>query len=207
MMSLLNRLAGLALAVVVSTTGALAQDEDGSYQILRDEGLDWLLPVESCPADLIPEQSVTFDIDRRSCEDHLAECVDACRTRDAERCYTSASTHEALGNEAHADGLYQQACRLGATNACTNFAARMRSIGSGDEACIANTFFETCEREDPWGCAMASVVVWQAEGVSQDGERARAFAEKTCAIEADLGACSLAGDILAEIDESETGDE
>lgn len=197
----------LAVLTLVFAPVAMAQDDLSAEETLRSEGLDWLLPISDCPMDIRSEKAVEIDVDRRSCEDHLSKCVDQCRQGDAERCYTAGLSHERLENEAHADALYQEACRSGVAIACVNFAARMRSSGTGEERCIANTFFAECERDSLWGCAMSSLVVWQEEGVEEDPDLASEYARKTCALDPDHAACQLAEEILAEIETPEVSNE
>jgi len=194
-------IAVLALALIASD--AVAQELDQFNEDLQSYGLTWLSPLDKCPFNIIPDSSDAISKDLETCEQHLSKCVDECRLGNAERCFSAAETHEALRNEARAHALYAQSCKLGVSLGCTNYAARLRYREQGDDVCIANTFFEMCSRNDIWGCAMSSVVSWQAEGVTQDAAKAESYAEKACNIDTEHDACLLAQDILSEVRQPE----
>lgn len=187
-----------ALCAVSFCNFASAQDAYSPEDELRAEGLDWLLPLVECTSDLLPKAWVGLNYDRRTCEDYLSACVLRCESGDASQCFIAGLTHQSLGNGAHADGLFQRACKLGGAGGCTNLAATDRANGVGDEMCIANTFFGACDGGDAWACSMSGVVLWDGEGVETDRERAKKYFDKSCAISPDFAACDFAKEVLAE---------
>lgn len=187
--------------------GAHAQSLQEMDADVKRFDLSWLDPIESCPSDLIDRSSKEISPDYESCEQGLSECVEQCRRGDEEKCFSAAATHELLENDARAHALYARACKLGVDSGCTNFAARLRYREQGDELCISNTFLKMCNRNEAWGCAMSSVVVWQGEGLEIDAAQATAYVNKTCEIDPDSDACDLAKEIQIEIEGSGSADE
>jgi hypothetical protein len=185
----------------VVSSGSRAQDilSQSHEEDLRVDGLDWLLPLAECAPDVYAEQSQVSDVDEDLCEADLAKCVEECRNNNAKLCFSAAYEYERRKNYAHAHALFQRSCEFGITTACTNLASHQRAHGESSDACIANAFFEACERNDEWGCVMSSIVVWQEEGVEPDPAKARRYAEKVCSLDSDHEACSLAERVLADI--------
>jgi hypothetical protein len=202
MMSSLKMLFSLALCAGLFGNFANAQDGFSREDALREEGLDWLLPFSECTSDLLPETWVDLDYDRRACEDHLSACVANCESGDASQCFIAALTHQSLGNDAHGDGLFQRACKLGGAAGCTNLAATYRANGLSDEVCIANTFFGACDGGDAWACTMSGVVLWDGEGVETDRQRAKSYFDQSCTIDPDFAACDFAKEVVAEAEEA-----
>jgi len=188
----------MALLTIVA-----AQETDLREQVLRDEGLDWLLPFVVCPRELLPDTLTEFDYDRRVCENHLTKCVENCRGGDGGQCFIAALTHQQLENDAHADGLFQQACEKGMAAGCTNIAASLRVNNGGDQKCVADTFVAACRGGDAWGCTMSGLVYWDGEGVAVDRKKAKSYFDQSCSIDADFEACNYGKSIIAEDSEGD----
>lgn len=188
----------LVLFIAGFVTNSSAQTIADLTEILEDEGLEWLTPIPSCPADLMQDKNIKVQPEYRSCQDYLGKCVEDCQKGNPERCFTAAVTHQSLENDGHALSLFGKACALGVAVGCTNLAASLRFGDVGSGTCNAKTFEKTCALNEPWGCAMSAVIVANGEGVPRDQQKAKNYAERTCALSPDSDPCDLANDVIAD---------
>ena len=88
-------------------------------------------------------------------------CRLKCRTGDERSCIGLGYAANASGADDEARGFYEKACRLGAANGCTNYAATVWASKSTDAelTCARRTFERACTAKEPFACGMVGRIM------------------------------------------------
>ena len=84
-----------------------------------------------------------------------------CKTGDERSCIGLGYAANASGADDEARGFYEKACRLGAANGCTNYAATVWAGKSTDSelTCARRTFERACTAKEPFACGMVGRIM------------------------------------------------
>lgn len=157
---------------------------------------DWLFPFTECPVKVISRvESRVYHL-AENCTTNPEKCLEDCRNNNGSACYGLALLLQEQEVETkYYQALFLRSCKLGITSGCTNRAAGMLHLeenSDSDFECIAETFAKTCDREDPWGCTMRGLVLFQGIGCDRNIEAALEILPKACEKNLDDPACQYA---------------
>jgi uncharacterized protein len=139
-------------------------------------------PGKSCAADRIPALRRGYLL-RKDCAPDTTVCLDACRTGDADACFTLAiNAQRANAPSAESTALFEQACQLGLATGCTNWGA---GLWAGDSrnikvSCLRRIFARSCEARDVFGCAMVGRMTLEYARTPEAIAKGKAELEDAC---------------------------
>lgn len=175
-----------------------------TYKILEAKP-NWLFSeIDFCKLDVFPKTVNEKGYLPNSCNKDATVCLNNCKNNDGRACYTLAVLIQMKKSpeQDYSEALFLRACKLGVISGCTNRAARIMNDKPDDEKtvkCAVDTFEKTCEKDDPWGCAMFGFALYLGKGRPQDLEKALKILPKACKFGEIDEACQMANQIIDEI--------
>ena len=181
---------------------------EGVYKSLTEKP-KWLFTDDVCPFDLIPNFEKEVKYLSKGCAENANICLKNCKNNDGNACYSLALlVQEKKGlMQNYSEVLFLRSCKLGIVSGCTNRAAAILNLTPEDERsvkCAANTFEKTCEKDDPWGCTMFGMMLYQGQGRPKDNEKALIVLSKSCKYGDEDEACQTAKKLIEEIKSAQT---
>lgn len=167
----------------------------------------WLFDGVACPMEIFPVQETKLNYRIESCGENPATCLNNCKNNDGNSCYALAlliQQKKGLDQD-NSEALFLRACKLGMISGCTNRAAKL--FDSEDEktvTCAAKTFEKTCEKNDPWGCAMYGLALSLGAGIPQNNQKALEVLKQPCKYKEEHDSCQAAKNLIEKIKESQT---
>lgn len=138
-------------------------------------------PSEACIADSLGALRNPESVP--DCAKPDATCEARCGAGSADHCLGLAYIAEKNSSKAAEAGrLYQRACRLGSTNACTNYAAGIwvRDHTQAELDCALRTFEKICEARDHFACGMVGRERLNRAKTGEDFAATRQYLEQAC---------------------------
>jgi hypothetical protein len=166
---------------------------------------EWLFSgADACPAEVIPETEKKIKYQGEGCANNPESCLEKCKADDGNACYALALfLQEQKGaDDKNPEPLFLRSCRLGIISGCTNRAAVISNQEIADaqaRKCAADTFENTCARDDAWGCTMYGGALAFGDGREENKKEALKFLAKACQYTSsdESPACKYARDIEA----------
>ena len=93
------------------------------------------------------------------------------------------------------EALFARACRLGHASGCTNRGAGLSYADPSDPdaaVCYIALYQASCDGDDPWGCTMLGLELFEGRHIEQDYDEAIKVMSKSCKFGEDDPACSAA---------------
>ncbi len=173
-------------------------DPSAFAQSLDRERPAWLYKeLEACPADHPGFKTVNKGYSEGFCIDNEDKCLKDCKQSDAIACYSLALGIQRRDEQMSDlyEALFARACRLGHASGCTNRGAGLshRDPSDPDAAvCYIALYKAACLSDDPWGCTMLGLKLFEGEHIEQDYDEAIKVMSKSCKFGEDDPACSAA---------------
>ena len=175
-------------------------DEKKIQTDLYVKGMNWLLPINHCPADVAGKETPKGQYNFDRCVDNLSQCMAKCKKGYGWSCMNAALVSQKLERRTIANALFSRSCELGVASGCTNRAAGMSAARYENQACIKNTFRVACELDDAWGCTKYGAHVLESRGEERDTKKARQALEKACTLHDNSQPCRQAKALIVELE-------
>ena len=138
-------------------------------------------PKSACFVDEMPTRMTNHWLVRPECTPTNLACRWRCLRGDEDACFNRAIAIERTSaGEAEATELFAQACRLGLTLGCTNWAAHRWSSQQGDWRCTNHVFSRTCAFKEPLACGMVGRMTMDKGGTPSDMARGKVQLQSAC---------------------------
>jgi hypothetical protein len=132
----------------------------------------------ACFVDEMPTRMTNRWLVRRECTPTNLACRWLCLRGDEDACFNRAIAIERT-NDPEATELFAQACRLGLTLGCTNWAAHQWTNDRNDWHCTNHVFSRACAFKEPMACGMVGRLMIE-KGTPNDISRGRKRLESAC---------------------------
>jgi hypothetical protein len=133
----------------------------------------------ACFVDEMPTRMTNSWHVRKECTLTNLACRWWCLRGDEDACFNRAIAIERT-SETEATELFAEACRLGLTLGCTNWAAHQWSTHHGDWHCTNHVFSKTCAFKEPLACGMVGRMTMEHGGTPNDMARGKAQLQSAC---------------------------
>ncbi len=131
----------------------------------------------ACLADELPTLHLGWKV--LDCPPENTRCHTTCFDGDGDACMSRAFAVE-MKRDQEAHRLFKQACKLGWSLGCVNYAAGLWAYGGATEACTMKLFEKACEAEDSFGCGMVARMLIE-QNTPEGRARGKRQLEQACA--------------------------